>query len=94
MERSYGRLAIVSGWLVTLGIAPTGHAARGVGGPPGVSASNVHVAAGTQSRDALIGGIKRGFFVTELIGQGVNGVTGDYSRGAGGFLIDGLSVSC
>lgn len=71
-----------------LGLTPTGHAARGVGGPPGVSASNVHIVAGTQSRDDLIGGIKRGLLVTELIGQGVNGVTGDYSRGAGGFLIE------
>ncbi|HYZ47723.1 MAG TPA: metallopeptidase TldD-related protein [Sphingomonas sp.] len=71
-----------------LGLAPTGHAARGVGGPPGVSASNVHVAPGGLSREALMGGVKRGLYVTELIGQGVNGVTGDYSRGAGGFLIE------
>lgn len=71
-----------------LGLAPTGHAARGAGGAPGVSASNVHVEPGTTSRDDLIGGIARGFYVTELIGQGVNGVTGDYSRGAGGFLIE------
>ena len=86
-----GRL---TGWLMDsasarqLGLAPSGHAARGTGGPPGVSASNVHVEAGTASRDDLIGGISRGFYVTELIGQGVNGVTGDYSRGAGGFLIE------
>jgi PmbA protein len=39
-------------------------------------------------RDALIGGIKRGLYVTELIGQGVNGVTGDYSRGAAGYWIE------
>jgi PmbA protein len=85
---------VLTGWMLDsasarqLGLAPTGHAARGVGGPPGVSASNVHVAPGAVSRDALIGGIKRGLYVTELIGQGVNGVTGDYSRGAGGFLIE------
>ena len=85
---------VLTGWMMDtasarqLGLEPTGHAARGVGGPPGVSASNVHIAPGTASRDALIGGIKRGFYVTELIGQGVNGVTGDYSRGAGGFLIE------
>jgi PmbA protein len=85
---------VLTGWLLDsasarqLALEPTGHAARGVGGPPGVSASNVHVAPGSTSRDVLIGGIKRGFYVTELIGQGVNGVTGDYSRGAGGFLIE------
>jgi PmbA protein len=85
---------VLTGWLLDsasarqLDLEPTGHAARGVGGPPGVSASNVHVAAGQVSRDALIGGIKRGLYVTELIGMGVNGVTGDYSRGAGGFLIE------
>lgn len=86
-----GRL---TGWMMDsasarqLGLEPTGHAARGSGGAPGVSASNVHVEPGAVSRDTLIGGIARGFYVTELIGQGVNGVTGDYSRGAGGFLIE------
>lgn len=85
---------VLTGWMLDsasarqLGLQPTGHAARGVGGPPGVSASNVHIVPGSQSREALIGGIKRGLYVTELIGQGVNGVTGDYSRGAGGFLIE------
>jgi PmbA protein len=86
-----GRL---TGWLMDsasarqLGLEPTGHAARGSGGAPGVSASNVHVEPGQVSPTALIGGVVRGFYVTELIGQGVNGVTGDYSRGAGGFLIE------
>jgi PmbA protein len=85
---------VLTGWLMDtasarqLGLEPTGHASRGVGGAPGVSTSNVHVAPGAVSRDALIGGITRGFYVTELIGQGVNGVTGDYSRGAGGFMIE------
>lgn len=85
---------VLTGWLLDsasarqLDLEPTGHAARGVGGPPGVSASNIHVAPGEQSRDALIGGVTSGLYVTELIGQGVNGVTGDYSRGAGGFLIE------
>jgi PmbA protein len=86
-----GRL---TGWLLDsasarqLGRAPTGHAVRGVGGPPGVGASNVDLVGGTLSRDDLLAGIAHGFYVTELIGQGVNGVTGDYSRGAGGFLIE------
>jgi len=71
-----------------LGLSPTGHASRGTSGPPGASASNVHLAAGPLSPSALIADIKRGLLVTELIGMGVNGLTGDYSRGAAGFLIE------
>ena len=71
-----------------LGLEPTGHAARGVGGPPGASATNVDLLPGAVSRDTLMGDIKRGLYVTELIGQGVNQVTGDYSRGASGFIIE------
>ena len=86
-----GRL---TGWLMDaasarqLGLEPTGHAARGVSGPPGAGPSNLHMAAGTTSRTDLLKGIKHGFYVTELIGMGVNGLTGDYSRGASGFLIE------
>jgi len=70
-----------------LGLAPTGHASRGIGGAPGVSVTNLHMGNGTVSRDDLLKDIKHGVYITELIGQGVNPVTGDYSRGAGGFLI-------
>ncbi|MFM7027669.1 MAG: TldD/PmbA family protein [Chakrabartia sp.] len=70
-----------------LGLSPTGHASRGVGGPPGAGASNLHMAAGTMTRSDLMAEIQEGFYVTELIGQGVNGLTGDYSRGASGFVI-------
>ena len=70
-----------------LGILPTGHAVRGVSGSPGAGPSNLHIAPGRRSREEMIAGIKHGILVTELIGQGVNGVTGDYSRGAAGFLI-------
>lgn len=70
-----------------LGIAPTGHAGRGVSGPPGAGTSNLHMAAGDVSREALMADIADGFLVTELIGMGVNGLTGDYSRGAAGFRI-------
>jgi PmbA protein len=71
-----------------LGLAPTGHAARGVGGSPGVTTSNLFMQAGHVPVSTLIGGMALGVYVTELIGQGVNGVTGDYSRGAAGFLIE------
>ncbi len=73
-----------------LGLEPTGHAARGVAGAPGVSPSNVHMVAGKMPVSTLIEDISNGVFVTELIGMGVNGVTGDYSRGAAGFrIVDG-----
>ena len=70
-----------------LGIAPTGHAVRGVSGAPGAGPSNLVMRPGSRTREAMIGDVKHGILVTELIGQGVNGVTGDYSRGAAGFLI-------
>jgi len=70
-----------------LGIAPTGHAVRGVSGAPGAGPSNMVMQPGPRSREAMIAGVRNGILVTELIGQGVNGVTGDYSRGAAGFLI-------
>ena len=84
---------VLTGWLMEsasarqLGLAPTGHAVRGIGGAPGVSATNLYMAAGAVSPVALMADIKQGVYVTELIGQGVNGVTGDYSRGAAGFVI-------
>jgi PmbA protein len=70
-----------------LGEAPTGHATRGGSGAPGSGTSNFFMEAGSLSVAELIGDIKLGVFVTELIGQGVNGITGDYSRGASGFVI-------
>ena len=70
-----------------LGMVSTGHAARGTSGPPSPSATNLWLAAGTLTWDELMADIKLGLYITELIGMGVNGVTGDYSRGAAGFLI-------
>ncbi len=70
-----------------LKLAPTGHATRGTAGSPGTGASNLHIAPGKTSPAELMADVKQGIYVTELIGMGVNGVTGDYSRGAGGFLI-------
>ena len=65
-----------------------GRAARGAGGPPGPSATNLYMQAGSQSVADMLQDIGTGFYVTELIGMGVNGVTGDYSRGASGFWIE------
>lgn len=66
-----------------LGIAPTGHASRGGGASP----SNLYIAPGMRSREQLLAAFPEAVLVVELIGQGVNGVTGDYSRGAAGFMV-------
>jgi PmbA protein len=70
-----------------LSIEPTGHAARGVGGAPSASPSNLYLEAGVRSRDELLASVPEAILVVELIGQGVNPVTGDYSRGAVGFMV-------
>ena len=76
-----------------LGIQPTGHAVRGVSGAPGAGPSNLFLAAGQRSREQLLAAFPRSILVTELIGQGVNGVTGDYSRGAAGFLVENGEIA-
>jgi PmbA protein len=84
---------VLTGWLMEsasarqLGLQPTGHAARGVSGAPGAGSSNLHMEPGSATPAELMADIKTGFYVTELIGMGVNGLTGDYSRGASGFMI-------
>jgi PmbA protein len=71
-----------------LGLRSSHHASRD-GTGVGVSTTNLILQPGTASPEALIRSVKNGFYVTELIGFGVNGVTGDYSRGAVGQWIDG-----
>ena len=70
-----------------LGLVSTGSASRGTGGPPSPSATNVTLAAGVATPAELMSDIVDGLYVTELMGGGVNGITGDYSRGATGFMI-------
>ena len=85
---------ILTTWLLDLrssrqlGLKTTGHAARGTASPPSPAATNVWIEPGTLSPEELIAGIESGFYVTEMMGMGVNGVTGDYSRGAAGFWIE------
>ena len=76
-----------------LGLESTGHAGRGVSSPASPSASNLYLEAGLMSVAELIKDIKAGFYVTELIGMGVNTVTGDYSRGASGFWIENGEIT-
>jgi PmbA protein len=71
-----------------LGRKTTGHAQRGVSSTPSPGASNLHLEPGAITAKELIADIEDGFYVTDLIGMGVNIVTGDYSRGASGFWIE------
>ncbi len=71
-----------------LGMASTGHASRGVGSAPSPSASNLYLEAGPITREEMISDIDQGFYITHMFGSGVNVVTGDFSRGAGGFWIE------
>jgi PmbA protein len=71
-----------------LGMASTGNASRSVGEPPGVSAANFYLAPGQDTPEKIIGSVKSGLYVTEMIGFGVNMVTGDFSRGAAGLWIE------
>jgi PmbA protein len=66
----------------------TGNATRSVGDSPSVSSTNLYLEPGTHTPQEIIKTIKQGLYITELIGFGVNGVTGDYSRGAGGMWIE------
>lgn len=85
---------VLTTWLLDLAAArqlklkPTGHAARGTSGPPSPTTSNFYLEKGKLSLDGLLGDIKSGLYITDLIGFGVNAVTGDYSRGASGFWIE------
>jgi PmbA protein len=71
-----------------LGMKSTANAARGLAGNPGTGANNLFLAAGTQSPEEILRSVPSGLYVTELMGQGVNMVTGDYSRGASGLWIE------
>jgi len=72
-----------------LGLASTGNASRSVGENPSVGPTNFYLAPGTKTAQDIIKTVKEGLYVTDLIGFGINMVTGDYSRGAAGFWIEG-----
>ncbi|MBF0354152.1 MAG: TldD/PmbA family protein [Alphaproteobacteria bacterium] len=85
---------VLTSWILDLrsarqlGLKSTGHASRGTSSPPSPSPSNLYIEAGAVTVAELIEDIERGFYVTELFGMGVNGITGDYSRGASGYWIE------
>ena len=76
-----------------LGLASTGNASRGTSSPPSPGTTNTYLEAGTLTPEELIADIEEGFYVTEMIGMGINGITGDYSRGASGFWIEGGEIT-
>lgn len=76
-----------------LGLAPTGHASRGLGGNTHPAPSNMSLTGGTVTPEELMSDIKQGLYITQLFGQGVNMITGDYSRGASGFLIENGKIT-
>ncbi|HWB48290.1 MAG TPA: metallopeptidase TldD-related protein [Stellaceae bacterium] len=90
---------VLTTWLLDLRSArqlkltTTGHAARGTASPPAPAATNVWIEPGTVTPAELYADVKSGFYVTELMGMGVNGVTGDYSRGASGFWIENGAIA-
>jgi PmbA protein len=90
---------VLTSWLLDsatareLKMATTGHAHRGVSSAPSPGPYNLHLEAGQPTPAELIADIRQGFYVTDLIGSGVNGVTGDYSRGASGFWIENGQIT-
>jgi len=90
---------VLTSWLLDsatareLGLTTTGHAHRGVSSPPSPGPYNLHLEAGAVTPAELMSDIKQGFYVTDLIGSGVNSVTGDYSRGASGFWIENGKIT-
>lgn len=85
---------VLQSWLLDLraarqlGLRSTGHASRGASSPPSPAPTNFYLEPGALSAEQLLSGIPSGLYVTDLMGFGINGVTGDYSRGASGFWIE------
>ncbi|MFC2968404.1 TldD/PmbA family protein [Acidimangrovimonas pyrenivorans] len=90
---------VLTGWTLDLGTArklglsSTANAARGTSSPPSPSTSNIALTEGTQSRDELMREMGTGLLVTSLMGSSINPTTGDYSRGASGFWIEGGEIA-
>jgi len=89
---------VLMGWTLDLatgrklGMPSTANAARGTSSPPSPATSNIDLTPGHLSRDALIAQMGTGLLVTSLIGSTINPTTGDYSRGASGFWVEGGQV--
>ncbi len=89
---------VLMGWTLDLatarklGMASTANAARGTSSPPSPATSNIDLTPGSLTRDALIAQMGTGLLITSLIGSTINPTTGDYSRGASGFWVEGGEI--
>jgi PmbA protein len=85
---------VLTTWLLNsssarqLGLATTGHASRGLAGPPGVSTTNLTLLPGARSRAELMADAKAGLVITSMFGPSLNGNTGDWSVGCSGFWFE------
>jgi PmbA protein len=90
---------VLTGWVLDLatgrklGLPSTGNATRGTGAPPSPGTSNVEITQGSASRDDLIAAMGTGLIVTAMLGAAINPTTGDYSRGAAGFWVEGGQIA-
>ncbi|NBC20432.1 MAG: TldD/PmbA family protein [Alphaproteobacteria bacterium] len=90
---------VLTRWLLNgssarqLGLAPNGHAGLAFGDPPGVTTSNLYLAAGRQTPEALMKGVARGLLVTDMFGPSINPNTGDYSVGVSGFWFENGEIA-
>jgi PmbA protein len=85
---------VLTTWLLNsssarqLGLETTGHASRGLAGPPGVSSSNLTLEPWTLDQAALLREAGKGLLVTSMFGPSLNGNTGDWSTGVSGFWFE------
>ncbi len=90
---------VLTGWTLDLGTArklglsSTANAARGTGGPPSPSVSNVTLTQGDRTLEALLAEMGTGLLITSMIGSSISATTGDYSRGASGFWVENGAIS-
>jgi PmbA protein len=91
--RALVRDGILESWVLDwrsarqLGLVSTGHASRGISSPPSPAPTNLWLEGGSVSPAALMADLDEGFYINEMMGSSVNGITGDYSRGASGYMI-------
>ncbi len=98
-QRTLVNQGVLTTWLLNtasasqLGMASTGHASRGLAGPAGVSAHNLHVVPGEHDLDGLMGQAGEGLLVTAMFGPSLNANTGDWSAGVSGFWFEGGQIA-
>ena len=90
---------VLTTWLLNtasarqLGLVTTGHASRGLAGPPGVSPTNLTLHPGERDLAALMGEARDGLLITSMFGPSLNGNTGDWSVGCSGFWFEGGEIA-